>query len=215
MSVWLSNVSKMVGYRAKAPAAFPAERLFDQPPGDPVHALYVVVAGSEPHLDHVLLRDLLRRRPDLAARYESVKRANADRLPADWLGYTDAKAELITELLMLARAEAGVPVEPDAVEENGIVYRWRATVDDRDVDDLHANAFGETPGSYRWRRSRPLSLGWVTASEDGRLIGFLNVAWDGNRHAFLLDTAVASDRQRRGSATAWWPGHSKRPQGRL
>lgn len=189
---------EMVGYRAKGTRGVPGREAFDQPPGDPVHALYVVVAGSEPHLDHVLLRDLLRRRPDLAARYESVKRANADRLPADWLGYTDAKAELITELLMLARAEAGVPVEPDAVEENGIVYRWRATVDDRDVDDLHANAFGETPGSYRWRRSRPLSLGWVTASEDGRLIGFLNVAWDGNRHAFLLDTAVASDRQRRG-----------------
>ena len=41
-------------------------------------------------------------------------------------------------------------------------------------------------------------LGWVTAREDGRLIGFLNVAWDGNRHAFLLDTAVTSHRQRRG-----------------
>jgi GNAT superfamily N-acetyltransferase len=186
------------GYRAKGTRGVPGREAFDQPPGGPVHALYVVVTGSKPHLDHVLLRDLLRRRPDLAARYESVKRANADRLPADSLGYTDAKADLITELLMLARSEVGVSVDPDAVEENGVVYRWRAIVDDRDVDDLHADAFGETPGRYRWRRSRPLSLGWVTASEDGRLIGFLNVAWDGNRHAFLLDTAVASDRQRRG-----------------
>ena len=189
---------EMAGYRAKGTRGVPGREAFDQPPGDPVHALYVVVAGSKPHLDHVLLRDLLRRRVDLAARYESVKRANAYRLPADWLGYTDAKADLITELLVLARSEAGLPIDPGAVEENGVVYQWRATVDDRDVDGLHADAFGETAGSYGWRRARPLSLGWVTAREDGRLVGFLNVAWDGNRHAFFLDTAVASDRQRRG-----------------
>jgi GrpB-like predicted nucleotidyltransferase (UPF0157 family)/GNAT superfamily N-acetyltransferase len=186
------------GYRAKGTRGVPGREAFDQPPGGTVHALYVVVAGSKPYLDHVLLRDLLRCRPDLAARYEAVKRTNADRLPADSLGYTDAKADLITELLVLARSEVGVPTDPDAVEENGVVYRWRAIVDDGDVDNLHADAFGQTAGPYRWRRSRPLSLGWVTATEDGRLIGFLNVAWDGHRHAFLLDTAVASDRQRRG-----------------
>jgi GNAT superfamily N-acetyltransferase len=90
------------------------------------------------------------------------------------------------------------PVDPGAVEENGSVYRWRASIDDRDVDCLHDDAFGSSPGSYQWRRSRPLSLGWVTVSEDRRLIGFVNVAWDGNRHAFLLDLAVASDRRHRG-----------------
>jgi|GEM_PF-411900 len=192
------NRLEMAGYRAKGTRGVPGREAFDQPPGGPIHALYVVVAGSKPHLDHVLLRDLLRRRPHLAARYESVKRANAERLPDDLLGYTDAKADLITELLVLARSEAGVPVDPGAVEEYGVMYRWRATVDDRDIDDLHADAFGETPGTFRWRRARPLSLGWVTATEGPRLIGFLNVAWDGDRHAFLLDTAVASDRRRRG-----------------
>jgi ribosomal protein S18 acetylase RimI-like enzyme len=146
----------------------------------------------------VLLRDLLRCRPDLADRYELVKRANAYRLPADWLGYSDAKADVITELLVLARSEAGVPADPGAVEKNGVLYSWRTSIDDREVDHLHDDAFGSAPGSYQWRRSRPLSLGWVTASEDGRLIGFINVAWDGNRHAFLLDIAVASDRRHRG-----------------
>ena len=192
------NCLERAGYRAKGTRGVPGRETFDQPPGAPVHALYVVVQGSKPHLDHVLFRDLLRHRPDLAARYESVKRANADRLPADWLGYSDAKADLITELLVLARSDAGVPVDPSAVEEDGVLYRWRAAVDDRAIDDLHADAFGETPGSYRWRRSRPLSLGWVTASEDGRLVGFANVAWDGDCHAFLLDTAVASSHQCRG-----------------
>lgn len=36
---------------------------------------------------------------------------------------------------------------------------------------------------------------------DGSLIGFVNVAWDGGDHAFLLDTKVASTYQRRGIAT--------------
>ncbi|MGA3147153.1 MAG: GNAT family N-acetyltransferase [Acidimicrobiales bacterium] len=186
------------GYRAKGTRGVPGREAFDQPPGGPVHALYVVVTGSKPHLDHVLLRDLLRRRPDLAARYESVKRANADRLPADRLGYTDAKADLITELLVLARTDASLPLDPGAVDENGVVYRWRASIDDGEVVALHADAFDETPGRYQWRRSRPLSLGWVSASEGDRLVGFANVAWDGADHAFLLDVAVASDRQHRG-----------------
>jgi GrpB-like predicted nucleotidyltransferase (UPF0157 family) len=88
------NCLERAGYRAKGTRGVPGREAFDQPPGAPVHALYVVVQGSKPHLDHMLFRDLLCRRPDLAARYESVKRANADRLPADWLGYSDAKADL-------------------------------------------------------------------------------------------------------------------------
>jgi predicted N-acetyltransferase YhbS len=80
----------------------------------------------------------------------------------------------------------------------GVTFRWRAPVDDLEVGALHDAAFGEAPGSYRWRRSRPLSLGWVTAGEGDRLVGFANVAWDGGAHAVLLDAAVAPDRQRRG-----------------
>jgi GNAT superfamily N-acetyltransferase len=41
------------------------------------------------------------------------------------------------------------------------------------------------------------SLGWVCATDvDGRLVGFVNVAWDGGVHAFVLDTLV-EDRLRR------------------
>ncbi|RYE78152.1 MAG: N-acetyltransferase, partial [Myxococcales bacterium] len=36
-------------------------------------------------------------------------------------------------------------------------------------------------------------------SED-RLVGYVNVAWDGGVHAFLLDTTVDPDFQRRGIA---------------
>jgi GrpB-like predicted nucleotidyltransferase (UPF0157 family)/GNAT superfamily N-acetyltransferase len=187
------------GYRHKGMRGVAGREAFDSPTGDPSHHLYAVVAGSKPHLDHVLFRDLLRHRSDLASRYEAVKRANAARLPNDLAAYTDAKTEVVAELLAIAREGAGVAADPDAVEVDGIVYRWRAPVADSDVVDLHAAAF---PGSADsepswWRRQRPLSLGWVTAHAGDRLVGFANLAWDGHRHSFLLDVAVHPDHRRR------------------
>ncbi len=46
------------------------------------------------------------------------------------------------------------------------------------------------------------SLAHLGAYHDGRLIGFVNVAWDGGIHAFLLDTTVHPDLRRQGIATA-------------
>jgi GNAT superfamily N-acetyltransferase len=45
------------------------------------------------------------------------------------------------------------------------------------------------------------SLGYVCTSLDGVLIGFVNVAWDGGVHAFLLDPTVHTDFQRQGIGT--------------
>jgi GNAT superfamily N-acetyltransferase len=43
------------------------------------------------------------------------------------------------------------------------------------------------------------SLGWVCATDrDGRLVGFVNVAWDGGVHAFVIDTLVEQRRRRSG-----------------
>jgi GNAT superfamily N-acetyltransferase len=42
------------------------------------------------------------------------------------------------------------------------------------------------------------SLGWVTATDNGQLTGFVHVAWDGADHAFLLDTVVARTHRRQG-----------------
>ncbi|WP_242657132.1 GNAT family N-acetyltransferase [Mycobacterium talmoniae] len=53
-----------------------------------------------------------------------------------------------------------------------------------------------------WDQVRPHSLGWVTARADGMLIGFVNVAWDGGDHAFLVDTKTRGNCQRRGIGTA-------------
>lgn len=42
------------------------------------------------------------------------------------------------------------------------------------------------------------SLAYVCAYAGERLIGFVNLAWDGGIHAFLLDTTVHPEAQRRG-----------------
>jgi GNAT superfamily N-acetyltransferase len=52
---------------------------------------------------------------------------------------------------------------------------------------------------YDWKgQVHRYSLGWVTARQSGELIGFVNVAWDGGSHAFLLDTMVRQSERGRG-----------------
>jgi len=45
------------------------------------------------------------------------------------------------------------------------------------------------------------SLGYVGAYDGARLVGFVNMAWDGGQHAFLLDTTVHPDFRRQGIGT--------------
>ncbi|UWM79563.1 GNAT family N-acetyltransferase [Rhizobium sp. SRDI969] len=45
------------------------------------------------------------------------------------------------------------------------------------------------------------SLTHIGAYHDNQLIGFVNVAWDGGMHAFILDTSVHPDMRRQGIAT--------------
>jgi GNAT superfamily N-acetyltransferase len=54
---------------------------------------------------------------------------------------------------------------------------------------------------HGWRDFQPVlsrSLAYVCAYQGERLIGFVNLAWDGGIHAFLLDTTVHPDVQRQG-----------------
>lgn len=84
-----------------------------------------------------------------------------------------------------------------------IDYRWRGPVTDAEMVALVTAHGGQAVAGW-WEQVRPCSLGWVTArsQEGGGLVGFVNVAWDGGDHAFLLDTKVASEHQRQGIATA-------------
>ncbi|WP_449348370.1 GNAT family N-acetyltransferase [Streptomyces shaanxiensis] len=84
-----------------------------------------------------------------------------------------------------------------------VTYEWRGDFDNAALNILHAEGFDHPPAQTDWRtRLERHSLGWVCAWEDGSLIGFLNVVWDGGVHAFILDTVVAADRRARGIGAA-------------
>ena len=78
--------------------------------------------------------------------------------------------------------------------------RVRGDLDDLALTDLHARAFGNEPGPAQpWTdRLERHSVSWVCAFDDTALIGFVHACWDGGIHAFLLDTVVHPDYQRRG-----------------
>ncbi len=84
-----------------------------------------------------------------------------------------------------------------------ITYEWRGDVDNSALDGLHAEGFGHPVGQTDWRaRLHGHSLGWVCAREGDRLVGFVNVAWDGGVHAFVLDTVVAQRNRSHGVGVA-------------
>ncbi|NKL78462.1 GNAT family N-acetyltransferase [Rhizobium leguminosarum] len=64
--------------------------------------------------------------------------------------------------------------------------------------------FSAAWGSPQSRDFTPIlsrSLAHIGAYQDDRLVGFVNVAWDGGIHAFILDTSVHPDMRRQGIAT--------------
>jgi GNAT superfamily N-acetyltransferase len=85
--------------------------------------------------------------------------------------------------------------------DDEVVYRWRGPITDDEMVDLVTSHGGRAVPGW-WDRIRSHSLGWVTARDgDGLLIGFVNVAWDGCEHAFLIDTKTRGTWQRRGIGT--------------
>lgn len=81
-------------------------------------------------------------------------------------------------------------------------FEWRGSFANYEVNELHAECF-----EHRffdddwWKQVNTFSLGWVCMRVAGKLAGFVNVAWDGGVHAFLLDTMVTAAWRRRGYAT--------------
>ena len=82
-------------------------------------------------------------------------------------------------------------------------YEWRGRFDNAEVNALHAEGFDHDILADDWRTQvERHSLGWVCARDDaGSLVGFVNVAWDGAGHAFVLDTLVTRRVRRQGVAT--------------
>ena len=74
-----------------------------------------------------------------------------------------------------------------------IAYEWRGTFVNAELNRLHGS------DNDWWTRVNRHSLGWVCARRADTLVGFVNVAWDGGAHAFILDTVVASTVRRQGA----------------
>ncbi len=80
-----------------------------------------------------------------------------------------------------------------------VTYEWRGTFNNDDLNSLHAEAFEHRVLDDDWATQvNRHSLGWVCAYLGSELVGFVNVAWDGGVHAFVLDTVVTTKLQRRG-----------------
>ncbi len=81
-------------------------------------------------------------------------------------------------------------------------YEWRGSFTNAEVNALHAEGFDHPVLDDDWEgQLHRHSLGWVTARDGDDLVGFVNVAWDGWGHAFVLDTLVPVRARRRGIAT--------------
>ena len=80
-----------------------------------------------------------------------------------------------------------------------ISYRVGPDVSNKELNTLLSASWPDH--AYAWTDVQPVlhhSLAYVCAYHDDRLVGFVNVAWDGGVHAFLLDTTVHPHWRRQG-----------------
>lgn len=85
--------------------------------------------------------------------------------------------------------------------KNNITYLANISPDVDVLNDLMAKVWSE----HTWtdyNRVLAKSFCHITAYSGNELIGFINVAWDGNKHAFILDTSVCPDHQNNGVGKA-------------
>lgn len=69
------------------------------------------------------------------------------------------------------------------------------------LNALFSNAWGGE-SSKDFSKILAHGLAHICAYDGDRLVGFVNVAWDGDAHGFILDTSVLKNYQLRGIATA-------------
>ncbi len=78
-----------------------------------------------------------------------------------------------------------------------IDYRVSPKVTNMELNALFVEAWeGHGPTDFHPILER--SLAFICAYYETQLVGFLNIAWDGGIHAFILDTTVHRKFQRRG-----------------
>jgi GrpB-like predicted nucleotidyltransferase (UPF0157 family) len=95
-----------VGYVHRGNLEIPGREAFEPPAEAYPHHLYVCSVDTPNLHDHLLLRDTLRARPDLRARYAGTKREMARLHPHDIDAYIDGKGPVIAEIMAVGRALA-------------------------------------------------------------------------------------------------------------
>ncbi len=109
-----------IGYRWRGDLGVSGRQAFAPPThvGLPTHHLYLVAKDNRAHMDHWLLRDLLRSDPKARDGYSALKRQNVELAQGDMDVYLARKAGFVAGLLERARRERGLPPvtywEPDA-----------------------------------------------------------------------------------------------------
>ncbi|CUX10321.1 MULTISPECIES: GNAT family N-acetyltransferase [Rhizobium/Agrobacterium group] len=94
-------------------------------------------------------------------------------------------------------------ISPQVSTPSEFTTEWRGAFENAEVNALHAECFAHRLlADDWWSQVNRFSLGWVCTRHLGRLIGFVNIAWDGGVHAFVVDTMVSSAFQRQGIAKA-------------
>lgn len=89
---------------------------------------------------------------------------------------------------------------PGRSERDAVVYSHRPDLEHEELQRLFERAWGSRKCDFRPVLAR--SFTWIAArTVEGALVGFVNVAWDGGVHFFLLDTTVAPEWQHLGIGT--------------
>jgi GrpB-like predicted nucleotidyltransferase (UPF0157 family)/quercetin dioxygenase-like cupin family protein len=114
-----------LGYRWLGELGVPGRQAFMRlTAGDlPSHHLSVVVEDNKAHLDHWLLRDILRSDSEARAAYAAAKRRAVEVAESDIDAYTEAKGTVVTELLARARSERGFEPDGDGGTEGDVWER--------------------------------------------------------------------------------------------
>ena len=83
----------------------------------------------------------------------------------------------------------------------GTTYKLNPSVSNHDLNALFSLGWPDwqrAPDTSDWQPVLARSLTYICAYDGEGLVGFVNLAWDGRDHAFLLDPRVHPDYRRQG-----------------
>jgi GrpB-like predicted nucleotidyltransferase (UPF0157 family) len=97
---------ELIGYKHQGDLGIAGREAFRAFPDDLPHHLYVCPPASQEYSRHIAFRDYLRRHPEDANAYATLKRGLAKKFGADREAYNQAKSEFIADILRQARQDS-------------------------------------------------------------------------------------------------------------